>query len=84
VRYIGSSDLEIVAAHQAHACEEMRLLRNRQEGMFLVSYQTPGGWTAITKDLLTEILGAGRDMKIAGLPGAAAEVLKLMCPNLAA
>jgi len=27
-------------------------------------------------------LGAGRDVKIVGLPPAAAEVLKLMCPNL--
>jgi hypothetical protein len=48
----------------------------------VLSYQTPGGWVAITKDILTEVLGAGRDVKIVGLPSVAAEVLKLMCPTL--
>ena len=37
---------------------------------------------AITKAILTEVLGAGRDVKIAGLPPAAAGTLKLMCPSL--
>ena len=81
-QYVGSSDPQLVAEHKAHACDQTRLLHDRQEGMFLVSYKTPGGWVALTKDLLTDILGAGRDAKIAGLPGAAAEVLKLMCPGL--
>jgi hypothetical protein len=68
-RYIGSSD-------------GTQLLRDRQEGMFLVSYQTSGGWVAITKDVLTDVLGAGRDVKIVGLPGVAAGVLQRMCPEL--
>jgi hypothetical protein len=82
VRHIGSSDVQIVAAQKAHSYDETRLLRDRQEGMFIVSYQTPGGWVAITKDVLTEVLGAGSDAKIIGLPGPAVGVLKLMCPNL--
>jgi hypothetical protein len=82
VRYIGSSDPQIVAAHQAHAYDQPRLLHDRREGMFVVSYQTAGGWVAITKDLLTEVLGAGGDVKIVGLPAAAAAVLRLMCPGL--
>jgi hypothetical protein len=68
-RYIGSSD-------------RAQLLRDRREGMFLVSYETSGGWVAITKDVLTDVLGAGRDAKLVGLPGVAAGVLKLMCPDL--
>jgi len=32
--------------------------------------------------LLTEVLGAGRDAKIAGLPLDAAQVLRLMCTDL--
>jgi hypothetical protein len=36
----------------------------------------------MTKSILTEVLGEGNDVKIAGLPPGAAEVLKLMCPNL--
>jgi hypothetical protein len=82
VQYIASSDPQIVAEQKAHSSEEAPLLHDRHEGMFLVSYQTSGGWVAITKDVLTEVLGAGRDVKIVGLPSAAIGVLKLMCPNL--
>ncbi len=82
VRYIASSDMQFVAAQKAVACDEPRLLSDRREGKYVLSYQTPGGWVAITKDILTEVLGAGRDVKIVGLPAVAIGVLKLMCPNL--
>jgi hypothetical protein len=82
VRYIGSSDMEIVAAHKADSCDQTHLLHGRLEGEFILSYKTSGGWVAITKDILTEVLGAGRDAKIAGLSRAAAEVLRLMCLKL--
>ncbi len=81
-KYVGSSDPQPVAAHQAHASDSAQLLRDRREGTFLVSYQTPGGWVAITKDLLTEVLGMGRAVRISGLPEGAAGVLRLMCPGL--
>jgi hypothetical protein len=80
-RYIGSSDPQLIAAGTAHAYEETRLLHDRKEGMFLVSYRTAGGWVAVTKDILTEVLGTGRDASVAGLPSTAVEVLSLMCPN---
>ncbi|HEY6457970.1 MAG TPA: hypothetical protein VIY90_22055 [Steroidobacteraceae bacterium] len=83
IRYISSSDPQIVAANRAHFYEQARLLHDRQEGMFVASYETSGGWAAITKDILTEVLGAGDDVKIVGLPGVAVGVLRLMCPNLA-
>jgi hypothetical protein len=57
-------------------------LSDRREGKYVLSYKTPGGWVAITKDILTDVLGAGRDVKIAGLPAAAMGVLKLMSPDL--
>jgi hypothetical protein len=82
VQYVRSSDAEIVSAHKAESYEQTQLLQERQEGEFIVSYNTPGGWVAISKDVLTDILGEGRDVKLAGLPPDAAEVLKLMCPNL--
>jgi hypothetical protein len=81
-RYIGSSDPQRVASGTAHAYEQSRLLRDRQEGMFLVSYHTPDGWVAVTKDILTELLGTGQDVRMPDLPVAAAGVLKLMCPDL--
>jgi len=83
-RYIGSSDPQVVSAHKAHACEEAQLLSDRREGKFVLSYQTPAGWVAISKAILTEVLGAGRDAKIAGLPPAAARALRLMCSSLVA
>ena len=79
VEYILSSDAQLVAANQARACEQARLLRDRHEGEFIVSYQTAGGWTAITKDMLTQVLGAGRDARIASLPDAAASAVRVMC-----
>jgi hypothetical protein len=84
VRYIGSSDMQMVAAHKADYRDEPHLLSDRQEGKYVLSYETPGGWVAITKAVLTEVFGAGRDVKIVGLPPVAVGVLKLMCPNLVA
>jgi hypothetical protein len=81
-RYFVSSDAEIVAARRAEPYDQPQLLRERQEAHFLVSYQTPGGWLALKKELLTEVLCAGRDASIVGLPLDAAEVLRLMYPDL--
>jgi hypothetical protein len=82
VQYIRSSDRQIVAAHKADSYDQTHLLHGRLEGEFVLSYRTSGGWVAITKDVLTEVLGAGHDAKIAGLPPVAVGVLRLMCPNL--
>jgi hypothetical protein len=81
-RYFGSSDRQIVAAHKAAPCDRAQLLHERREGHFLVSYETPGGWVALRKDLLAEVLGAGRDARIVGLPLDAAQVLRFMCTDL--
>jgi hypothetical protein len=81
-RYIKSSDMQLVAAHVADYGDEPQISSDRREGRCVLSYKTPGGWVAITKAILTEVLGAGRDAKIAGLPAVAADVLTLMCPDL--
>ncbi len=82
VRYIGSSDPQMVAAHRAELCNRSQLASDRREGKHLVSYETTGGWVAISKTVLTDVLGAGRDAKVAGLPAEAVGVLTLMCPDL--
>ena len=82
VRYIRSSDRQMVAAQRAHPDHEVHLLTERREGKSLLSYRTSGGWVAITKDILTDVLAAGRDVRVTGLPAAAAAVLTLMCPTL--
>jgi hypothetical protein len=81
-RYFVSSDREMVAAHKAEPYDRAQLLAGRREGHFLVSYETPGGWIALKKDLLTEVLGAGRDARIVGLPLHAAQVLRRVCGML--
>jgi hypothetical protein len=80
--YFLSSDAHIVGAGKARACEEARLLADRNEGEFLLSHRTGGGWTAITKDVLTDHLGAGHDARLAGLPDTANQVLALLYPGL--
>jgi hypothetical protein len=73
---------ELPSRYFASSDEQAQLLAARREGHFLVSYETPGGWMALKKDLLTEVLGAGRDARIVGLPLGAAQVLRLMCTDL--
>ena len=82
LHYITSSDRELVAAHKAEPGDEPHVVSDRREGRCVVSYQTSGGWVAISKTLLTDILGAGRNAKITGLPPDAAAVLQLTCPGL--
>jgi hypothetical protein len=81
VRYVRSSDPQMVAAGKAEQYDELQLLRDRREGKYVVSYKTPGGWVAITKTILTEVLATGRDVRIE-LPPAAARALTLLCPGL--
>jgi len=81
-RYFASSDRQIVVARKAEPYDRAQLLAGRREGHFLLSYETPGGWIALKKDLLAEVLGAGRDARIVGLPPDAAQVLRLMCTDL--
>ena len=68
IQYILSSGRQLVASAKRWANDEAQLLHGRTEGEFVVSYETTGGWVAVTKDVLTEVLGAGRDAKIVGLP----------------
>jgi hypothetical protein len=82
IDYIVSSDRDLVAARKAVACDEAQLLHSRLEGELVVSYRSSRGWIGVSKDILTEVLGVGRDARIVGLPREAAEVLRLMAPEL--
>ena len=82
IRYITSSDRELVAAGRAEYSDEPQIVSDRTEGRCVLSYKTPGGWVAISKAILTEVLGAGRNANITGLPPAAAAALPLTCPGL--
>ena len=69
-------------AFSPESYDQERLLADRREGRCLVSYQTPRGWLAIGKGILTEELAAGRDARIAGLSLDAVHALTLMYPQL--
>lgn len=84
VRYRVSSDRAIVAAGEAAPCDPAELLHGRTEGEFVVSYPTAGGWVGISKDVLTDVVGAGRTARIHDLPAAAAAALRLTCRDLVA
>ena len=62
--------------------DRAQFLAGRREGHYLLSYETPSGWTALKKELLMEVLGEGRDARIVSLPREAAQVLQLMCAGL--
>lgn len=81
-QYLVASDPALVAGGKAEAKDAGDLLHCRMEGEFCVSFATAQGWCAVTKDVLTDVPGAGRDAQVA-LPRTAAGVLLLMCPGLA-
>ena len=80
LRFVGQGSY---SGAQSEPPDRAQLLAGRQEGHFLLSYKTPGGWVALKKELLTEVLGTGCDASISGLPVEAARVLGLMCLDLA-
>jgi hypothetical protein len=79
---VAEDDPRARGAHRPESYDEKQLLSDRREGRCIISYQTPAGWVALRKTLLTEALGAGHDATIAGVPPAAVDVLKLVCPGL--
>lgn len=84
VQYIVSTDLQWVAGFRARGVDEASLLHDHREGELAVGYRTSGGWVGLSKDFLTDILGAGRDVKVTGLPPRAAAALALMCEGVVA
>ena len=82
IEYIGTSDAQLVTSHKAHRQDQSQIASDRREGRCLVSYKTAGGWVAITKAVLSEVLEARHDAKLTGLPRSAVASLKLMYPDL--
>jgi len=81
--YVVASDPRWVDAGRAEAKPEADLLYCRLEGEFVVSFATAAGWVGLTKDLLSEVLGAGQSAKLLDLPAEVVRALPLLCPGLA-
>ncbi len=80
--YLASTDKQVIDSCKAEPYEAVRMVSARREAHFLVSFETPGGWTALKRDVLTEVLGEGHDATIVAMPREAVEVLRLMCGDL--
>lgn len=68
VRYIQSSDRQIVAAHKAQSYDEAQLLRDRQEGMFVVSYRTLGDGSPLPRTFSPKSWARGAMSRLPGYP----------------
>lgn len=75
---VANDETSSTGAVRAESYAEAELLSDRREGRLLVSYRTAAGWVAISKSILTDRLGAGRDAHIAGLSPDAASAVRLM------
>ena len=76
---------ELAAKYLVSSADDPEAVRRgMMEGHFLASYEGPGGWVGVKKQLLTEVLAEGRDARLAGLSAEAAGVLRLMCGRLVA
>ena len=81
-RFVETSDMQLAATHMADYRDEPHLLRERHEGKYLFSYKAPGGWVGVTKDILTEVLAAGDEASMTGIPQQAANALTVLYPTL--
>jgi hypothetical protein len=55
---------------------------DRKEGRCLVSYEDDGQWCAISKSILTHVMGQGKDALITGIAPTGIETLRLTCPGV--
>ena len=79
---VSDDDPRAADAHRAESYGDARILNDRREGRCLLSYKTSTGCVALRKTLLSDVLGAGRDAYVAGLPAAAVDAMRLLYPDL--
>ena len=58
------------------------VLFDRREGRCLVSYEADGEWLAVSKSVLTYVIGQGQDALITDIGPKGIEVLRLTCPGV--
>jgi hypothetical protein len=77
-----TSDVNRAFATGATAFPKSQILRDRNEGRFLASADTDGKWFAISKTVLTALVGKGTNALIADVPTPVVDGLSLTCPEL--
>ncbi len=79
-----TSDVNRALATGTTAFPKSQILRDRNEGRFLASAEIDGKWFGVSKTILTEVIGRGRDALITDVPEQVLEVLRLTCSGLVA
>jgi len=79
---VSDDDPRAADAHRAESYGDAQIQNDRREGRCLLSYKTSAGWVALRKTLLSDVLGAGRDAYLAGLPAPSVDAMRLLYPEL--
>jgi len=79
-----TSDVNRAMVTGTTAFPKSQILSDRNEGRFLASAEIDGKWFGVSKTILTEVIGQGRDALITDVPEQVLEVLRLMCAGLVA
>jgi hypothetical protein len=77
-----SSDVNRALVEGATAFPKSQILGDRNEGRFLASAEIDGKWFAVSKTIVTEMIGRGFDALIVDVPEPVIDVLRVTCPDL--
>ena len=77
-----TSDVKRALSSGATAFPRSQILSDRNEGRFLASAEIDGKWFAVSKTVLTGILGQGHDAVVTDVPGPVIDILTLVCGEL--
>ena len=77
-----TSDVNRALEMGTTAFPKSQMLGDRHEGRFLASAEIDGKWFAVSKTILTEVLGQGLDALIVDVPELVIDVLRVTCPGL--
>jgi hypothetical protein len=77
-----TSDVNRALAKGTTAFPRSQMLSDRTEGRFLASAEVDGKWFAVSKTIVTEVIGQGRDALVIDVPEPVIDVLRVTCPGL--
>ncbi len=76
-----TSDVNRALEMGTTAFPKSQMLGDRNEGRFLASAEIDGKWFAVSKTILTEVIGQGRGALIVDVPEPVIHVLRVTCPE---
>ena len=77
-----TSDVNRALSNGTTAFPKSQILTDRNEGRLLASADIEGKWFAVSKTILTQVIGRGFDALIVDVPDPVIEVLRITSPGL--